>query len=441
VTLLVISPDYASHLIPLLTLAGGWHGDRVVVATGPATAGLVTAAGFEHVELRLGRGSNPGIIRAEQQPTGEDDNLRAFFAATREGMVATLRYQAGARRNDLLWDPVNVGQRVLDIVEEVDPDQVLVDHLAFGATLALRAAGVPFGDVVLGHPSALPVGDEIYGVPPAWPACFHVTADELGELREQGASVRDEFTEAYNQAMHALVPTASEVRDAFAAHGDVVLYNFPADLHDPSRTPRLPEHVFLGSAVRTDEVPDDVNGWLGTGDRRPTVYVSFGTFLSARTDVLAKVADALRPLDVKVAMASGSTDPSALGEIPDHWLVRPFLPQVALLERAAVTVTHGGNNSVTESLTAGVPLLVLPFSTDQFAGAADIERSGVGRALAPNTVSPAEIAEAVSGILAGPERAAAGNLGRRLRALPGPLVARAAVQAPRLAQRSVGPPT
>lgn len=154
-TLLVISPDYASHLLPLLTIAAGWREAdpdvRVVVATGPATAPLVAEAGFEHVELRLGRGSNPGIIRAEQQPTGEDDNLRRFFAATRDGMVATLRYQADARRNDLLWDPVRIGREVLDIVDRVRPDQVIVDHLAFGATLALRAGGVPYGDVVLGQ--------------------------------------------------------------------------------------------------------------------------------------------------------------------------------------------------------------------------------------------------------------------------------------------------
>ena len=41
-TLLVISPDYASHLLPLATLATAWRdaGDRVVVATGPATTAL-----------------------------------------------------------------------------------------------------------------------------------------------------------------------------------------------------------------------------------------------------------------------------------------------------------------------------------------------------------------------------------------------------------------
>jgi len=103
--------------------------------------------------------------------------------------------------------------------------------------------------------------------------------------------------------------------------------------------------------------------WCDADPGIPLVYISFGSFLSVRADVLAKVVDALRPLPVRVALAIGSADPAVVGDVPSSWLVREFLPQVALLERAALAVTHGGNNSVTESLTCGVPMLVLPFST------------------------------------------------------------------------------
>ena len=86
-------------LLPLATLGTAWRdaGERVVVATGPATAAIVEQFGFERVNLQLGKGSNPGVIRAEEQPTGEDDALRGFFDATRRGMVPTLAYQAEAR--------------------------------------------------------------------------------------------------------------------------------------------------------------------------------------------------------------------------------------------------------------------------------------------------------------------------------------------------------
>ncbi len=421
-TLLVVSPDYASHVLPLATLATAWReaGERVVVATGPAVADVVASFGFERVDLRLGRGSNPGVIRAEQQPPGEDHSLRGFFAATHHGMVATMSYQAGARRDDLLWEPVATAQHVLGIVEAVQPDHVLVDHLAFSASLALRAGDVPYGDVVLGHPCALPVGDEVYGFPTAWPTCFAPDEAELAGLHQRCSEVRDAFTAHWNAALAALAPAAAPVEDAFAAHGPVVLLNYPETLHEPGRTPQLPAHVFLGASIRNEQVPDDVAEWLDTDDPRPLVYVSFGSFLSARQDVLARVVAALGPMPVRVVLAHGSADPDALGTCPDAWLVREFVPQVAMLQHASVAVTHGGNNSITEALAAGVALVVLPFSTDQFAGAAAVERTGLGTALDPNTATVGDLRGAIERLLGGEALTNAAAIGHRLRADPGP---------------------
>ena len=125
------------------------------------------------------------------------------------------------------------------------------------------------------------------------------------------------------------------------------------------------------------------------------MLVSLGTFLSARDDVLTAIAHGLRQLDVRVALATGSTEPSRLGPLPSEWLVGSYLPQVSILRRASVLVTHAGNNSVTEALAHGVPMLTLPFSTDQFDGAAAIEAAGLGFAADPNRVTPLEVAEAV----------------------------------------------
>ncbi len=430
-TLLIISPDYASHLLPLATLGTAWRdaGEQVVVASGPATAAITADFGFARTDLVLGRGSNPGVIRAEDQVAGEDDALRGFFAATEQGMVPTLLYQAQARRADLLWDPVNTARRVLDVVDAVQPDEVLVDHLAFSARLALLAGGVPHADVVLGHPSALPVGDEVYGYPSAWPAVFEPDRGELSGLLERCRAVRDEFTAEWNAALKVLAPQAEPVRDAFTEHARPVLLNYPQHLHDPARTALLPDHGFLGSAVRQQEPPPDIARWLDQNNQIPLVYVSFGSFLSVRGDVLRRVVDALRRLPVRVALAVGSADRSALGELPARWLVREFLPQVALLERATVSVTHGGNNSVTESITAGIPMLVLPFSTDQFAGAAAIENAGVGIALDPNAASVDELTGALEDLLNGEQRATARRFGAQLRARPGREVAREAMTA------------
>jgi MGT family glycosyltransferase len=420
-TLLVISPDYASHLLPLATLATSWRdaGERVVVASGPATAAITAEFGFERTDLRLGRGSNPGVIRADAQVRGEDDALRGFFAATERGMVETLLYQANARSADLLWDPVATARRVLAVVQEVRPDHVIVDHLAFSARLALLAGGVPHGDVVLGHPSALPVGGEVYGYPTAWPAVFDPEPDAMAALLRRCEQVRDAFTTEWNTALETLAPQANPAHDAFAEHSDVLLLNYPEQLHDPQRSALLPPHAFLGSAVRRQDVPPDIERWLDADPGRPIVYVSFGSFLSVRADVLARVAAALTGLPVRVALAIGSADRDVIGKLPAQWLVREFLPQVAVLDRAALAVTHGGNNSVTESLLAGVPMLVLPFSTDQFAGAAAIEKAGLGRVLDPNVASVDALRRAADALLRGETARLAADLGAALRDKPG----------------------
>ncbi|MEP6649738.1 MAG: nucleotide disphospho-sugar-binding domain-containing protein [Lapillicoccus sp.] len=429
-TLLVISPDYASHLYPLATLATAWQeaGDPVIVATGPATDEIVRGFGFDREHLQLGRGSNPGVIRAQDQPRGEDDALRGFFEATRRGAVETLAFQAAARGDDLLWDPLQVAKEVLAVVDRVRPDHVLVDHLAFSARLALTSAGVRHGDVVLGHPTALSVGSEVYGFPPRWPRRFGPDPAALEQLHTLCVRVRDAFTARWNETLRMLDPSAPASEDAFAETGDVLLLNYPEELHPPVRTRLLPRHSFLGSAVRTEAPDTEVDDWLAAGTA-PIVYVSLGSFLSVRGDVLARVAEALRGLDVRVALASGSTDIADLGPIPGTWLVRRVLPQVTLLNRSAATISHGGNNSVTESLTPGVPLLLVPLSTDQFAAAAAIEEAGYGEALDPNAASPTEIRAAMLRLLAlgGTDRRRLDELSRQLTAVPGPVRARDAL--------------
>ena len=114
--------------------------------------------------------------------------------------------------------------------------------------------------------------------------------------------------------------------------------------------------------------------------------------------------------------------PRDLGQLPTDWLVQTTLPQVALLEHADLLVTHGGNNSITEALHHGVPMVVLPFSTDQFDGAAAIERGLAGVALDPNRSSRHLIAGAARGLLRRPPPAPA-RIGELLRTRPGPELA------------------
>ena len=84
-----------------------------------------------------------------------------------------------------------------------------------------------------------------------------------------------------------------------------------------------------------------------------------------------------------------------------------------------IVVCHGGNNTVTEALTAGLPVLAAPFSTDQFAGAEDLRRAGLGDAIDPNAATVDEIAAALASLIDGDATRRAASLGAELRAAPG----------------------
>ena len=97
----------------------------------------------------------------------------------------------------------------------------------------------------------------------------------------------------------------------------------------------------------------------------------------------------------------------------------PQLPQVAAIAACDAVICHGGNNTVMEALTAGVPVLAGPFSSDQFVAAEDLRRGGVGDAFAPNDAGEQELADRIARLLDGPARDRAAELGTRLRAHPG----------------------
>jgi len=246
--LLVISPEYASHYGPLAVLAGDVRagGGRVIVATGPSLRARVEADGFEWRPLRLGAGSNNGV-------DADGPGIQRFIAATRAGPLPTIRQQALDRQRDLLWNPERVAREIRELCAELDPDDVLVDHVSFGSTLAMHGTGRPYITLVPGHPSQLPVGGERYGIPAFWPSCFAPDPLELDELERLADRVTNAFTDRWNDALAVVAPRKRPVDDAFRVHGRRVLYNSVADLHPRARSELLPsDHHFVGPLVRSE---------------------------------------------------------------------------------------------------------------------------------------------------------------------------------------------
>jgi MGT family glycosyltransferase len=136
---------------------------------------------------------------------------------------------------------------------------------------------------------------------------------------------------------------------------------------------------------------------------RPLIYVSFGTLKSDITAQFQLIATACAGLDVQLVMTLGGGHLTAAhAQFPGSPIVVSFAPQVDLLRRAAIFVTHAGVNSVMEAMSLGVPLIACPQYGDQFGMGARIAHHRLGRVLHARSFQPAAIRDAIDGVLHDP---------------------------------------
>lgn len=114
----------------------------------------------------------------------------------------------------------------------------------------------------------------------------------------------------------------------------------------------------------------------------PLVYISLGTIVNKAKSFYKKCIKAFEHENVTVIMSIGNAvKAESLGTIPDNFHIYSFVPQLEVLKKTDVFITHGGLNSVTEALYFGVPMVVIPFMTDQPVNAKQIENLKLGKTI------------------------------------------------------------
>lgn len=174
---------------------------------------------------------------------------------------------------------------------------------------------------------------------------------------------------------------------------------------------------FIGPSLdaRGQEAPPDLD--LATLPR-PLIYVSMGTLLNRQRRLYRACIAAFADAPGSVVMSIGKkTDPAALGPLPDNVRVYPWLAQLEVLRHADLFITHGGMNSVNESIRAKVPMLVVPQGNDQPAVAARVEELGLGMRLSPRDADPERLWRTAEQILS------SSGIGHRLSAISADMLA------------------
>lgn len=180
----------------------------------------------------------------------------------------------------------------------------------------------------------------------------------------------------------------SGVRESVGSPGDLNLV-FTSEQFQPKREMFDTSYQFVGPCLA--DRPTDPDFPLDRLTGRRVVYVSLGTVFNDNLPFFQTCLKALAGSEYTVVMSIGKrVNMTDLGDIPANFIARPFVPQLAVLQHAAVFVTHGGMNSVSEGLMHQVPLVMCPQSADQFFVTRRVETLDAGCVIR-NGVSPAAL--------------------------------------------------
>ena len=170
------------------------------------------------------------------------------------------------------------------------------------------------------------------------------------------------------------------------------LSRFP-DVLDPSAFPTTRRYRARRS-ISTEPLPDwwdERSNTSTTRQSQPLVYLTFGTvlpYLSLAADAYRFALEALSALDARVLLTVGRNFPlDRLGALPPNAHVEPWVEQDRALRDAAVVVCHGGSGTLLGAIDAEVPLVVMPFFSDQRSNGRLVARHRLGRVVVP-TASP-----------------------------------------------------
>ena len=133
---------------------------------------------------------------------------------------------------------------------------------------------------------------------------------------------------------------------------------------------------------------------------QPLIYASMGTIQNRLLWVFQMIAEACVGLDTQLVIAlGGGATPESIPELPGNTIVVGYAPQLQLLQKAALTITHAGMNTTLESLSNGVPMVAIPIATDQPGVAARIAWTGTGEVIPLGKVRVEKLQKAIKRVL------------------------------------------
>jgi len=309
-----------------------------------------------------------------RRPTIEQ--LEGFIAPTFEALCDGARY---------------VDERLVEIIDELAPDVIVEDNVV--SFPALPASGRAWARIVSCNPAELKDRD----VPPAFSG--YPVADRSG-----WDAYRDEYARALGPLQAGFdefcrergAPPLPEL-EFIHTSPQLNLWLYPREVDYRRREPLGEGWHNLESSVRATDAAWAVPEPLASADG-PLLYLSLGSLGSADVELMRSLIDSLADPRYRVIVSMGPQHEEL--ELAENMVGEEFLPQASILPQVDLVITHGGNNTVTECLAFGKPMVVLPLFWDQYDNAQRIDETGFGARLDTYAHRPDELRAAIDRLLA-----------------------------------------
>jgi MGT family glycosyltransferase len=385
-------------------------------------AGTLEARGFEERLMRLA----PAPEQEEEPGQFWKDFIRDTAPVFRKSTFEQLEGFMAPTWQALLDGARYVDERLVEIFDEARPDAIVEDNVC--AFPAVPASGRPWVRIVSCNPLELKDPE----LPPPYSGLPLADRSGWADFRAEYARVIGDMQREFSEFCVARGAPPLPEGEMIHASDWLNLYIYPPELDYPRSRPLGPTWHNLEASVRTSDAAWDPPPEVLEGDGA-LVYVSLGSLGSGDVPLMERLVEALARTPHRYVVSTGPQHTEY--ELADNMTGAEFLPQVSVLPQVDLVITHGGNNTVTESVRFGKPMIVLPLFWDQHDNAQRVEETGLGVRLATYSFSDQELAGAIDRLLADEALTARlGEISTRLAANPG--TKRAAALIERLAAGS-----
>jgi MGT family glycosyltransferase len=303
--------------------------------------------------------------------------------------------------------------RLREIIAKHRPDVIVEDNVVLFP--ALVTSGAPFVRIVSCSPLEVPGP----GVPPPFSGLPSADSSQWDTYRAEFDRTHRAMWADFDSWVQARGADALPELEFMPRANAANLYVYPAEADYLDARPLDDNWTRMDSSVRrTDEeyaLPAEV-------DDRPAgaglVYLSLGSLGGADVELMQRLVDVLGTTRHRFIVSKGPQADRII--LADNMVGAQMLPQTKVIPQVDLVISHGGNNTVTESLHFGKPLIVLPLFWDQYENAQRIDELGFGVRLDTYAFADADLTDAVDHLLADTElRTRLAGIGSAIRARDG----------------------